>query len=173
MEQVVELLKYTVPSLITGLVVYLVLNRMIEQENKKQFAAIRKENLKHTTPVRLQAHERVILLLERIDPVQVVNRVIQQGMTAKQIQLEIIRTITQEFDHNITQQLYVSGACWEEVKKAKEDAIKLLSVTAGKVAGDADAYDFSKMLIKIQAEQDFYTSRSAILLVKKEIAKIF
>ena len=151
MEEVIELLKYTVPSLTTGLVVYLVLNKMIEQENKKHFAAVRKENLKHTTPVRLQAHERLILLLERIDPVQVVNRVIKPGMTAKQIQLEIIRTITQEFDHNITQQLYVSQSCWEEVKKAKEDAIKLLSVTASQAGGDADAYEFSKLLIKIQA----------------------
>lgn len=173
MEDFIEMLKYTVPAVVTGLVAYLILQKMIEQENRRHFAEVKKENTKHTTPVKLQAHERIILLLERIDPVQVVNRVIRQGMTAKQIQLEIIRDISQEFDHNITQQLYVSQKCWEEVKKAKEDAIKLLTVVANQTDHAADAYEFSKNLIRIQAEQDFYTSRSAIATVKKEISKLF
>ena len=173
MEEFLELLKYTVPSIITGVVAYIVIHKMIDQENKRHLMEVRKENLKYTTPVRLQAHERVLLLLERIDPVQVVNRVIKPGMTARNIQYEVIKDIKEEFNHNITQQLYVSKNTWDEVKKAKDDAFKLLTVVATKVETGADAMDFSRMLIQIQAEQEFYTSLSAIETVKKEITKLF
>jgi hypothetical protein len=173
MEEFIELLKYVVPSIITGAVAYLIINKMLEQENRRHFADVKKENLKYTTPVRLQAHERLLLLLERTDPVQVVNRVIKQGMTAKRMQLAIITEIKQEYDHNITQQLYVSGKCWEEVMKAKEDALKLVTVVAAAVDKTADALEFSKVLIKIQSEQQFFTSLSAIRTVKKEISKVF
>lgn len=173
MEDFLELLKYVVPSIITGAVAYLMIHKMLEQENRRHFAQVKKENLKYTTPVRLQAHERLLLLLERTDPVQVVNRVIKPGMTAKNIQYSIITEIKQEFDHNITQQLYVSGKCWEEVKKAKEDALKLITVVASSVDANADAMEFSKTLIKIQSDQQFFTSLAAIEVVKKELKKLF
>lgn len=173
MEDFIELLKYTVPSLITGLVAFLLIKKMLEQENRRHFTEIKKENLKYTTPVRLTAHERLLLLLERTDPVQVVNRVIKPGMTSKAIQLAIITEIKQEFDHNITQQLYVSGKCWEEVLKAKEDALKLVTVVAASVDGKADAMEFSRALIKVQSEQQFFTNVAAIKVVKSEIRTIF
>jgi len=173
MEEFIELLKYTVPSIITGVVAYILINKMLEQENRRHFGEIKKENIKHTTPVRLQAHERLLLLLERTDPVQVVNRVIKPGMTAKSMQIAIITEIKQEYDHNITQQLYVSGKCWEEVMKAKEDALKLVTVVGAAVNQGADALEFSKALIKIQSEQQFFTSVAAIKTVKNEIKTIF
>jgi hypothetical protein len=173
MEEFLELLKYTVPSIITGGVAYMMINKMFEQENRRHFAEVKKENLKYTTPVRLQAHERLLLLLERTDPVQVVNRVIKPGMTAKSMQIAIITEIKNEFDHNITQQLYVSGKCWGEILKAKEDALKLVTVVAGSVDHSADAMEFSKALIRVQSEQQFFTSLAAIQTVKREISKIF
>lgn len=173
MEEFIELLKYVVPSIITGAVAYIMINKMLDQENRRHFAEVKKENLKYTTPVRLQAHERLLLLLERTDPVQVVNRVIKPGMTAKSMQIAIITEIKQEFDHNITQQLYVSGNCWEEVMKAKDDALKLVTVVAASVPPSVDAMEFSKALIRIQSEQQFFTSVSAIKTVKREVSKIF
>jgi hypothetical protein len=173
MDEIIDLLKYTVPSIITGAVAYLMINKMFQQENRRHFAEVKKENLKYTTPVRLQAHERLMLLLERTDPVKVVNRVIKPGMTAKSMQLAIIGEIKQEFDHNITQQLYVSGKSWSEVIKAKDDAIKLVTVVAASVDHSADALDFSKALIKVQAEQQFFTNLAAIEVIKKEIRKIY
>lgn len=169
----IEILKFTVPSIITGAVAYALINRMLVQENRRLLMDLKKENQKYSTPVRLQAHERVLLLLERMDPVQVVNRVIKPGMTARNLQYEVIREIKEEFNHNITQQLYVSTATWEEVKKAKEDAFKLLTVVAGRADNNADAMEFSRLLIQIQSEQDFFTSAKAIETVKNEIVKIF
>ena len=111
--------------------------------------------------------------MERIDPVSVINRVIKPGMTTKQIQFLIINTISEEFNHNITQQLYVSVNLWETVRKAKEDAIKLVSITAGIVPPNADAMDFSRKLIEIQAEKQLYTSKIALDAVKQEVRTLF
>lgn len=173
MEEFMEMLKYIVPSAVTGAVAFLMVKKMMEQENRRHFAEVKKENLKYTTPVRLQAHERLILLLERIDPVKVVNRTIQVGMTSKSLQFALLSAIKEEFEHNITQQLYVSRHCWSEVMKAKDDGLKLITVAAGKVDPSSDAIELSKALILIQAEQQFYTSLSAIETVKKEISKLF
>ena len=173
MEEIIEILKYTIPSLITGGVAYLLITKMVSQENQRHLMEIKKENLKFTTPIRLQAHERLLLLLERMDPVQVANRVVKPGMTARNIHYEIIREIKEEFNHNITQQLYVSKSTWEEVKKAKDDALKLLTVVGNKLDASSDGMEFSKMLIQVQVEQDFYTSLNAIETVKKEITKLF
>lgn len=173
MEVFLEILKYVAPSVVMGLVVYLVLNKMIEQENRRNFAAIKKENLKHSTPARLQAYERVLLLLERIDPVSVVNRIIKPGMTAKELQYGIVSSIREEFEHNVTQQLYISADCWEEVLQAKEDAIKLVTLVSNNVAPNEAAIDFSKEMIKVQAEKNLYTSKRAIQVLKSEVFKIF
>lgn len=173
MEDFLEILKYVLPSVVTGAVAFLMVKKMLEQENRRHFAEVKKENLKYTTPVRLQAHERVLLLLERIDPVKVINRVIKAEMTAKNLQFVLISAIKEEFEHNITQQLYVSRNCWLEVVKAKEDALKLIAVVGGSVDPSSSALEYSQALIKIQAEKQFYTSLSAIETVKQEINKIF
>lgn len=173
MEDFFEILKYVIPAFITGGVALLMMKKMIEQENTRHMIEVRKENIKHTTPIRIQAHERLILLLERIDPVKVVNRVIKPGMTTKQIKFDLIRNIKEEFEHNITQQLYVSPKCWKDVETAREDALKLITVAATATNPSADAIEFSKNLIKIQSEQQFYTSLTAIETVKKEISKLF
>ena len=85
----------------------------------------------------------------------------------------MITAIKEEFEHNITQQLYVSRSCWLEILKSKDDAIKLITVAGGNVDPASDAIEFSKRLIQIQAEKEFYTSKSAIETVKREIIKLF
>lgn len=166
-------LLFTLPSLITGGLAYVLIQKFITNEARKQMIEVRKENTKFSLPIRMQSYERLILLLERIDPVSVINRVIKPGMNTKQMQFLIINTISEEFNHNITQQLYVSANLWETVKKAKEDAIKLVSLTAGIVPPNADAMDFSRKLIEIQAEKQLYTSKIALDAVKQEVKTLF
>lgn len=168
-----DVLMFSIPALITGGMAYVVINKFLTQESKKQVMELRKENVKHSTPLRLQAYERLILLLERIEPISVINRVIKPGMTAREIQLEIIRNISEEYNHNITQQLYVSGSTWEEIRKAKDDSIKLVSLTATKIPNDRGAMEFSELLIKLQAENELFTCKTALQTVKKEVRSLF
>ncbi len=166
------LLMAFVPSIIVATIAYLLIDRFLKAETKRHILEIKKESINVTVPVRLQAFERVILLLERIDAVQVVKRLSTPGMTSCQLKVKAIGEIRNEFNHNITQQVYLSAASWERVIKAKEDAIKLISVTGTQVPDNSDAINFSKKILGVNEELKI-NNNEAIYFLKQEIRKIF
>lgn len=167
-----NLLMACVPSAVVAAISYLLIDRFLKAESKRHILEIKKESIKTTIPVRLQAFERVILLLERIDAVQVVKRSIAPGMTSGQLKMKAIAEIRNEFNHNVTQQVYLSAASWDRVVQAKEEAIKLISVTGTQVPDNADAIEFSKKILGVNEELKV-NNNEAIEIVKREIRKIF
>jgi hypothetical protein len=170
---IADALMFTLPGAITGATAYLLINKYLKEQSRKDAMALRREAMKVTTPVRLQAYERVILLLERIEPSSAVNRLVTPNKSSKQMQLDLIRTIQEEYNHNIVQQIYMSGEAWELVKKAKDDAIKLITLAGRKTKDDDSAYQFSKTLIEVQSEEELYTSKHAIESLKREVRRMF
>tara|TARA_B100000795_G_C22727064_1_gene409830 strand:- start:199 stop:717 length:519 start_codon:yes stop_codon:yes gene_type:complete len=168
-----DILMACVPAVIVATICYLLISQFLRAESKRHILEINRETTKFTTPVKMQAFERVILLLERIDPIEVVNRVMKPGMTCGQVKLLALAEIKQEFNHNITQQLYVSGAAWEQVKTTKDDAIKLITVTSTQVPDQLPAIEFSKKLVAVQTELNARSNVIALEVVKKEARKIF
>ena len=167
-----NLLMAFVPSAVVAAISYLLIDKFLKAESKRHILEIKKESVKTTIPVRLQAFERVILLLERIDVVQVVKRSIAPGMTAEQLKLKVINEIRNEFNHNVTQQIYMSAASWERVVKAKDDAIKLISVAGTQIPGHVDAIELSKKVLGVNEELEI-SNAETIEFVKQEIRKIF
>ena len=167
-----NLLMAFVPSAVVAAIAYLLIDRFLKAESKRHILEIKKESIKVTIPVRLQAFERVILLLERIDAAQVVKRIITPDMTSGQLKLKAIAEIREEFNHNITQQIYISAASWEKVVKAKEDAIKLISITGTQIPDNASAIEFSKKVLGVNEELEI-SNAEAIDFVEREIRKIF
>ena len=82
------------------------------------------ENILH--PLRLQAYERFVLFLERSDPGGLLMRLNSPGLNALQLQSLAVKTIREEFDYNISQQLYVSIPLWQMIRKCKEEAIAVI-----------------------------------------------
>lgn len=160
------------PTAVVGIVSYLLIDRFLKQESKRHILEIKKESIKVTIPVRLQAFERVILLLERIDAVQVVKRSIAPGMTCGQLKMKAIAEIRNEYNHNVTQQVYLSAASWEWVEKSKEDAIKLISVTGTQLSDNADAIEFSRRILGVNEELGI-SNKEAIDSIKQEVRKLF
>lgn len=173
MEELTDILMGVVPAVVVGVIVYLLVGKFLKAEGDRHLMEIRRETVKFSMPIRMQAYERMVLLLERVDPVKSVNRVIQPNMTARQLQKRVLADIRNEFDHNITQQLYVSKNAWEEVKKAKEESLKVLAVTITRVPDDADAIVYTQVLIKVLAELDMANISDSVELVKREAKKIF
>jgi len=116
---------------------------------KKKTAA--KAAASNVTPVQLQlqAYERLILLSERISLTNLVNRVSSVGLSAKEMQAQLTETIKQEFDHNVTQQIYVSAEAWDAVRNLKEQNIFIINQVASFLPGDATGYDLSKHIIEM------------------------
>jgi hypothetical protein len=127
-----------------------------------------------TTPQKIQAYERIVIFLERINPNSLVVRVNKHGYSSRQLHQELIHTIKSEYEHNISQQIFVSHNVWELVKTSKEEIIKLINISATKVPHDAPGNELAMMILNIVANvEKKMPNEIALEYTKKEIAKLF
>jgi hypothetical protein len=125
-------------------------------------------------PQKIQAYERIVIFLERINPSSLVIRVNKHGMSSRQFHQELVHAIKSEYEHNISQQIFVSHNSWELVKTAKEEIIKLINISASKVASDAPSNELAMMVLTIASGIDKKLPHEiALEYIKKEIAQIF
>lgn len=173
MEELLDLLKYTVPALVVFVACFFILKKFMDNEYRKQLLELRKANQNYTTPLRLQAYERMVLFLERVSLNNLVSRVQKRGMSAKQFQSDLIVTVRTEFEHNLSQQIYVSQTAWETVKLAKEEVIKVINVSATQVRDDATSAELSQKIFEILLKLEVSPTQMAISTIKKEVRQLF
>jgi hypothetical protein len=121
----------------------------------------------------LQAYERVVLLLERISPESLIMRTQKSSMSSKQFQSLLISSIRAEFEHNLSQQIYISQNSWEAVKNAKESIIKLINVAAARLKPEATSAELGKTILEMYVSIEIQPVTSAIKIVKDEISSEF
>jgi hypothetical protein len=124
-------------------------------------------------PLRLQACERFILFLERIHPSNLVMRLNSPEITALQLQSLLVRTIREEFEYNLSQQLYISSDSWELIKNAKEEAIAMINQASARVGEGANSSDLVKEIFDISVSKGKLPVEVAIDEIKKEMQKFF
>jgi hypothetical protein len=168
-----EVLKYLLPAIVLYLIVRLVLAAYIKNEEKKREEIKTAGNSQVTLPLRLQAYERLILLLERISPAQVINRALQPGMTSYHFQLMLVQSIREEFEHNVAQQIYVSTAGWTMIKSAKEEIVRLINTTASETDAGAGAGELAKIILERWAQMEQNPVQIAIDQLKAEVRQIY
>jgi hypothetical protein len=163
-----EILKYILPAAIAIAGVYLVIHRFFQQETRKMDLDRQQALRRETFPVRMQAYERVVLLLERISLNQLILRVSKPGLIAVQFQALLIHTIREEFDHNLSQQVYISSKAWELVKTAREEMIRLINTAAGKLPKESPSADLAGQILELYASLEDDPVSRAIEFVKQE-----
>ncbi|MFW5945025.1 MAG: hypothetical protein ACOCTU_07170, partial [Bacteroidota bacterium] len=139
---------------------------------KRDYEIIMK-NKQVVTPVRLQAYERLTLLLERISPDALVMRIKKDNLTVKQLQNQMLQAIRSEFDHNVSQQIYVSPQAWEMVRGARENIVRLINSTAQNLKPDEPAIKLSRSLLEKFMEQERSPTKSAIDYLKREVRSFY
>ncbi len=173
MNDFLEIVKYTLPSLIVFITAYLIIRGFLDNETNKQRAEINLGNQRLLTPIRLQAYERLILFMERSAPEALIMRVQLQGMNAKQLKQSMIDAVRKEFEHNMSQQIYISPKAWEAVRNAKENLIKLINVAGGKIPPNANALNLGQHILEIYMAVDQPPLVSAMSLLKEEFYESF
>jgi hypothetical protein len=187
MTELLEVLKYTVPSLVVLLTAFLILKRFVEFNNKnlevlKQLTEQHKNNSAaglsekekdNIVTLRLQAYERIVLFLERINPLNLVVREMEPGLTAAQFHKKLLNVIHQEFEHNITQQIYLSDEVWEMVKNAKEEIMSLINASMREVKPDDKALTLGEIILSKSVEQDNDVVSKTISALKAEMNSLF
>ncbi|MEA3446257.1 MAG: hypothetical protein U9R19_16180, partial [Bacteroidota bacterium] len=144
-----------------------------KNDEKRRQHELRRESRKIIVPIRLQAYERLTLLLERISPENLLLRSQQYGMSSHDLQKELLRNIRSEFDHNLSQQVYVSHKTWEKVVSAKENVVKLINTNMIELQEKATAMELSRNILESMVTNDIHSPRTAIDFLKKEAALYF
>ncbi|MCK4561439.1 MAG: hypothetical protein KAT78_00895 [Flavobacteriaceae bacterium] len=126
----IELLSYTLPAIITGLVALYFFKNHITSEDKRRNFLLLKEKQNLALPIRLQAYERLTLFLERISPTKLLVRVKPTGTNAINYHNKLIQSIDQEFEHNLAQQIYVTDNGWNAIVTAKNMISQIIRTSA-------------------------------------------
>ncbi len=170
-DKIIEIIAYTLPSIITAGIVFLTLKNFFKnEENKRKFELLR-ENQKQALPIRLQAYERLVLLLERIHPAQLLIRVAPISSSKDDYATLLAHTIQTEFEHNLTQQIYVSAATWEIILKAKNSSIQLIRKNA-LLETNTDAQKMREAIL-LELTENEAPSHIAIQYLKEELKRVF
>lgn len=128
--------------------------RLLTSEQHKQIRAFLEKNeksqqiegFKTMLPLRIQASERLVLFLERLQPQQLISRHLAESILAQDLAQQLLRTIREEFDYNLSQQLFVSDMAWQTIRAAKEEMIQLIHLSVGQLQPDAPKADLAAML---------------------------
>ncbi len=172
MEVLSDILKITIPALIVFFTAWAVLRNMIRNEQNFRRQELLLQNSKTVTPIRLQAYERIVLFLERTSMESLLVRVSSTEMSARQLHSAILTSIRNEFEHNLSQQIYMSPQAWEIVKNARSGTIKLINSEAEKMPENASGIDLSRQLLTKVMELDKEPTRVAIDYIKNEVSAL-
>ena len=126
------------------------------------------ESKRITLPLKLQAYERIVMYLERIQPVNLVLRTQKAEMTVQELQLSLIRTIREEFDYNLSQQVYMSATAWEMIKNAREESIALINRAAGAFNPQEQSTVLVRAIFDVSVENENLATAAALNFIKDE-----
>lgn len=124
--KLIELVSYTLPAVITGVVAYYFFDLYTKNEERRLRFLLNNETQKDALPIRLQAFERMTLYLERINPAKLLIRITPISEDKNDYENYVIAQIEQEFEHNLTQQIYMSDECWTIIVTAKNATIQMI-----------------------------------------------
>jgi len=173
MDFILEILKILLPALVVFAASYVIIKAFMDNEQRKRTADLNVGSQKLITPLRLQAYERIVLFLERITPDQLVLRTFEPTYSVEAFQQALVRTIRAEYEHNLSQQIYMNPKTWNTIKITKENMVKLVNQAASKLRKDAPAVELSKMILETVMQLDKEPTATALELVKAEVYTFF
>ena len=168
---IIEIVSYTFPSIITGFVAYNFFNLYIKTEESRRNPKLQEGSQNDLASLRLQAYERMTLFMERINPSQLLVRITPISDDKNDYQNYVIAQIDQEFEHNLTQQIYVSDECWSIITTAKNSTIQMIMLAA-KSEKVNDASQLREHILENLFEKQSPSS-TALAFIKNEVRELW
>ena len=120
----------------------------------------------------INAYERLALLCDRIQPDKLAMRLQNSQLTTQDLSQTMIVAIQQEFDHNITQQIFVSESLWNIISLAKDEALYQIIKISSTLQQDGPSKNLTEALMKIKDKSQLNTASAAIRTEAKNHVKI-
>ncbi|MBU4087063.1 MAG: hypothetical protein KKB21_05810 [Nanoarchaeota archaeon] len=173
MNVILEILKYVLPAAIVLVTAYFMIRSFLDHEAQRRQLEVKGQNQKMITPVRLQAYERMILFLERINPESLLLRLQVPGQNSAQLHRELLSLIRAEYEHNLSQQIYMTARAWSYIKNAKENIVKLINTSSERINPDAPSVELASVIIETHMKLVQSPIVVAIEFIKEEISREF
>jgi len=168
-----EVVKLIIAGISVVGVAFYLFKPYLDNKEKLQLLELKKAAGSQTLPLRLQAYERAILLIDRINPANLLIRLNAPAHTAAELHSLIVAEVRNEFQHNVTQQLYVSPRAWQVVKRIKADTISLVNNAAQMQTDGASGLELGKSILHhlSQLETDPYDA--SLNLIRADLEELF
>lgn len=173
MDIVLQLALIIIPAGGIFATVSLFLKRQSEKDIRNLQIELKKERQNFFLPTRVEAYQRSVLLMERIHPNSLVMRVHNPGLSAKSFQADLLKTIRDEYDHNVAQQIFISIQGWGMVKNSKEETIKIINLAGNQMGSIATSTDLASKIFEIVGEVGMLPTEIAVEYLKKELQELF
>ncbi len=169
-DDILQLFAFLLPAVVTGVVAFYFFRLHTNNEEGRRRYLLHRETQKNALPIRLQAYERMALFLERISITNLVVRVAPNNSDKNEYENLLIRTIEKEFEHNLSQQIYMSDECWNIIKAAKNATIQTIRKAA---MSESDTSNKLREDILNSTMDKQSPSATALAFVKKEIGALW
>ncbi|MCB0522108.1 MAG: hypothetical protein KDD27_24405 [Saprospiraceae bacterium] len=169
---VLEIIKISVPALIVFFTVYYLLKTYLDKQYQLQTLEFRQKQQNTTIPLRLQAYERLSLFCERISIPNLVLRLREEGQTAAGLRLAMLLTIQQEFEYNVTQQVYVSNQLWQIIKVSRDHTVSVINGIAEEVDPKSPSKKLVTSLLEHADKEEATSLDKALVAIKKEASAL-
>ncbi len=168
-DQLLNLAFNLFPAVVVALLAFYFFNAHTKQEDGRRRFLLHKDNQKNALPQRLQAYERLALFLERIAPGNLLTRVKPYSDDEDDYESLLVRTIEQEFEHNLAQQIYVTQECWNVIRASKNATISIIRKT--NMSDKIDSSDRLRETILRDLMDNQAPSETGLSYIKKEVGE--
>ena len=173
MDALIEYGKILLPASVVLYAVYLTVRSFIIKEIELKKLEVRSRSIETILPNRLQAYERMCLFLERISPPNMLMRLNNPGYSAREFHKLLLDEVRNEYNHNVSQQIYMSDEVWSMIKNAKEDLTILINDASSQMGPDSTSLDLSRKIFELTLEKKVEPIGHALQELKKEIQQTF
>lgn len=160
-------------GIITVAVAYLFVRNDIQSYFRFKSQEINKSTTDSMLSLRLQAYERMLIFIERINPANLLVRLHQQGIGIATLQALVLEEIKAEYQHNVAQQLYIDSVSWTIVRKLKDDTIAMVNNVVKNLPEDASGVDLSRQILQHLSGQAENPYELTLNRLKADIQKMF
>ena len=168
-----ELPIYLIPFLSIGIPILVLIHWFLKNDIKKKQLEIIQKTRSEVIPIRLQAYERLSLLLERITPEALIIREQKQGLTSLQLHSQLLKSIRHEFEHNLAMQVYLPQKTWDLVSQAKDEVMKMINTSSAQVAPNSPSMELARYLLETAGNETTYHIKKAMKALKTDVQLFF
>jgi hypothetical protein len=173
MEALIEFGKMIIPAGVVLYAMFLTVRSFTVKEIELKKLEVRTRSIETILPARLQAYERMTLFLERIAPQNLLIRLNNPGFSARDFHKVLLDEIRNEFNHNVSQQVYMGEEVWNQIRNSKEDLIITINDSASQLPADATSIDLSKKIFEAVMNKNVDLITHALSELRKEIQQTF